>query len=78
MMNMRGFYKPRLEEDRKKNTRPTDKDYLSLYKENSVGKNINQPQRTDLHVQEPGLKDIYIDEFGMESAKYIDFSFDRH
>ncbi len=70
-----GFYRPRLEEDKKRNKWPPGKDYLSLYALSSVSKNVDQPQRTDLYVQEPGPKETYSDEFKLECASYIEFSF---
>lgn len=70
-----GFYKPRLEEDHKNSKWPADTDYFTCFKENSIGPGIQQPQRTDLHVQEQGVKNIFLDEYEMECACYIDFSF---
>ncbi len=67
-----GYYRPRIVKDPKKSQK---EGYEDLLKANSVPADVFQPQRTDLHVQDPACKATYTDENGMRYASYIDFSF---
>jgi beta-lactamase superfamily II metal-dependent hydrolase len=68
-----GYYHARLLIDRKKNS--WNKDYLQLFKDNSIDSTYLQPQRTDLYIQDPACQEKFVDEYGLECASNIEFSF---